>query len=144
MADAEDSISVIVGKNPPDLLFTRANLRDIFLKRILVDEHRAGISAINMSSSNPLRIAFSLSLFGKPPDDFQSYWTEKYFQGASPPYTVDSEEAMLRFIASTSGAVGYVVSCRVDTRVQVVAELPIPAELMAPLHALCAHARSPE
>lgn len=136
-AMADEYIAVIVGKNPPDIAYTRSNLTDIFLKRILVDDNRSGISAINLSSSNPLRAAFSLSLLGKRPDDLQQYWTEKYFLGVSPPYTVDSQESMLRFISSTSGAIGYVASCRVDDRVRVVAELPIPDEMASRIHELC-------
>ena len=136
-ANADEYIAVIVGKNPPDIAFTRSNLTDIFLKRILVDDKRSGVSAINLSSSNPLRAAFSLSLLGKRPDDLQQYWTEKYFLGVSPPYTVDSQESMLRFISSTSGSIGYVASCRVDERVHVVAELPVPVEMESRIHQLC-------
>lgn len=143
-AMADEYIAVIVGKNPPAIAYTRSNLTDIFLKRILVDDNRSGISAINLSSSNPLRTAFSLSLLGKRPDDLQQYWTEKYFLGVSPPYTVDSQESMLRFIASTSGAIGYVASCRVDDRVRVVAKLPIPDEMASRIHELCDHARHQE
>jgi hypothetical protein len=140
-ATASEYIAVIVGKNPPDIAFTRSNLTDIFLKRILVDDKQSGVTAINLSSSNPLRTAFSLSLLGKRPDDLQQYWTEKYFLGVSPPYTVDSQESMLRFISSTSGSIGYVVSCRVDGRVHVVAELPVPVEMASRIHQLCDHPR---
>lgn len=44
---------------------------------------------------------------------------------------------MLRFIAETPGALGYVASCLEDRRVQVVAELPVPPDLAARISAEC-------
>ncbi|HQS02810.1 MAG: hypothetical protein B7Y07_03260 [Halothiobacillus sp. 24-54-40] len=136
-AIADASIAVIVGKGPPKILFTRTNLADIFLKHILVDDNQAALVPLNLSSTNPLRRAFSVSLFGEQPDDLQRYWTERYFHGISPPYTVHSQESMLRFVTSTAGAVGYVASCRVDDRVAVVMLLPVPAAFKESINQLC-------
>jgi len=135
---ADDSIAVIVGNNPPHISFDRSNLLDIFLKRIQVDDDRAALVPLNLASTNPLRVAFSLSLTGERPAAMQRYWTERYFYGISPPYTVRSQEAMLRFVADTPGAIGYVASCRVDGRVRVAAHLPVPEELASQIHQLCA------
>jgi ABC-type phosphate transport system substrate-binding protein len=134
---ADDAIAVIVGKNPPHIAFDRANLEDIFLRHIQVDDERAALVPLNLSSTEPLRIAFSLSLLGERPEALQRYWTERYFHGISPPYTVHSEESMLRFVAETPGAIGYVAACRADGRVRVVARLPVPAELAGQIHQLC-------
>jgi hypothetical protein len=134
---ADDSIAVIVGKSPPKIAFDHANLTDIFLKRIQVDDDRHAIVPLNLGSTDPLRITFSLSLLGERPGDRQRYWTERYFQGIAPPYTVNSQEAMLRYVADTAGAIGYVVSCQVDSRVHIAAHLPIPAEMTGPIHKLC-------
>jgi hypothetical protein len=43
----------------------------------------------------------------------------QYFQGITPPHVLSSEEAMLRFVASTAGAIGYALPCHIDERVQV-------------------------
>ena len=138
-AAAAERIAIIVGKQPPHIRFDQANLADIFLKRIQVDDQRASLVPLNLSPMNPLRIAFSLSLLGKRPDAFQHYWTERYFHGIAPPYTVRSQESMLRFVTKTPGAIGYVLSCRVDKRVHVVASLPIPAQLADQVRSLCTH-----
>lgn len=134
---AEDSIVVITRQDAPDIAFDRANLQDIFLKRIRVDESRAALVPLNLSPSHPLRTAFSLSLMGERPEAKQRYWSERYFHGITPPYSVNSQEAMLRFVSNTPGAVGYVLSCKVDGRVRVVAKLPIPADMQAQMRALC-------
>jgi len=137
LARADEYIAVIVGNTPPHISFDRANLIDIFLKRIQVDDDRDALVPLNLASTNPLRVAFSLSLTGERPGAMQRYWTERYFHGISPPYTVRSQEAMLRFVADTPGAIGYVASCRVDGRVRVAAHLPVPAELASQIHQLC-------
>ncbi|MGA9993162.1 MAG: hypothetical protein WBP86_12620 [Thiobacillaceae bacterium] len=137
MARGEDTIAVITAQTSPSIGFDRSNLQDIFLKRIRVDDAHAALIPLNLSPTDPLRVAFSLSLLGERPEAWQRYWTERYFHGISPPYSVRSQESMLRFVAETPGVIGYVVSCRVDARVRVVARLPIPAELAPRLHSLC-------
>ncbi|MDA8382906.1 MAG: hypothetical protein M0037_07590 [Betaproteobacteria bacterium] len=139
----EDTIAVIVGDAPPHIALDRSTLADIFLKRIEVDNDGKAIVPLNLSSTNPLRIAFSLALFGKGPQGLQRYWTERYFQGVSPPYTVASQESMLRFVARTPGAIGYVAACRADARTKVVARLPVPPALASVLRRLCGRGASP-
>jgi ABC-type phosphate transport system substrate-binding protein len=119
-ARADDSIAVIVGKHPPHISLDRSNLEDIFLKRILVDDDRSALVPLNLAS-----------------EALQRYWTERYFHGITPPYTVRSQESMLRYVADTPGAVGYVASCSVDDRVNVAARLPVPAEWASQIHRLC-------
>jgi len=138
-AQAEEAIAVIAGVTPPHIAFGRRNLRDIFLKRIVIDQDGTALVPLNLAPGDPLRIAFSLAVLGKRPDGLERYWTERYFHGVSPPYVVHSEEAMLRFVTETPGAVGYVALCRVDDRVKVVARLPVPRKMARKIHEVCAH-----
>jgi ABC-type phosphate transport system substrate-binding protein len=46
-----------------------------------------------------------------------------YFHGVQPPYVLASDEAVIRFVVSTPGAIGYVSNCLADRRVTVVARL---------------------
>jgi hypothetical protein len=59
----------------------------------------------------------------KTPEELEDYWRDLYFNGISPPFVLASEEAMIRFVASTPGAVGYVSQCVADKRVVVVATI---------------------
>ena len=131
-------IDVVTGSAPIDLALDRSLLRDIFLKRVVIDRAGTALVPLNMPPEHPLRAAFSKALLGKAPDALQRFWNERYFQGVSPPYVVRSQEAMLRFVAETPGALGYVASCRADTRVRVIAELPVPRDLADAVTALCA------
>lgn len=74
---------------------------------------------LNMPASHPLRRSFSQAVLNHSPEELEKYWNDQYFQGISPPYVLASEEAMLRFVSETPGAVGYISLCSVDSRVKV-------------------------
>lgn len=119
-----DGIAVVVADSGPDLNFGPSTLRDVFLKRIVIDRKGRLLVPVNLSPKHPLRRAFSSALLARSPDELQSYWNNRYFQGVSPPFVVASQEAMIRFVATTPGAIGYVAACNVDARVRVILRLP--------------------
>lgn len=103
-----------------------AELGAIFRRTEVVDTDGQPLVPVNLPGHHPLRVAFSLALFDLEPADMEAYWNERYFHGVAPPHVVASVEAMLRFVAATAGAVGYVPQCAVDERVKVVALLAMP------------------
>jgi len=124
-----DEIYVITQPETTFKDMTPKRLENIFLKKVLVNDAGKRWIPLNLGPEHPLRQAFSLSLFNKRPDELESYWNEQYFQGITPPYVVASEEAMLRFITSTPGAIGYILPCHLDARVQLVFKLTTSASL---------------
>lgn len=134
---AQPTIAVVAGADGPSMTFDAGNLRDIFLRRIVIDDAGQALVPVNLPAADPLRVAFSMTLLGKDPAALQRYWNERYFHGMSPPYVVASQEAVLRFVAETPGAIGYVASCQADRRVRVVARLPIPPGLRARIGDSC-------
>lgn len=76
------------------------------------------VQALNYPASNPLRLQFSRSVLKSAPETQTNYWNSLYFHGISPPHVVDSQEAMLRFVADTAGAIGYIDACKLDSRVK--------------------------
>ena len=100
-------------------------LANIFLKKSLLNDVGSRWIPVNLSPEHPLRLAFSQTVLKKRPEALETYWNEQYFQGITPPYVVASEEAMLRFVSSTPGAIGYIASCHLDDRVQVVFRLNV-------------------
>ncbi len=103
-------------------------LAGIFRRKIRMDGEGRPVVPVNLPAAHPLRRLFSLAVFGRLPEDLQAYWNEQYFQGISPPLVLDSEEAVLRFVASTPGAIGYVSGCSIDKRVKILASLDVPGE----------------
>lgn len=139
-ADAA-GIAVIVAYDAPRLHLDRATLRDIYLKKIFVDEHGTALIPVNLPPDDLLRRAFSLNLFRETADELQSYWNERYFHGVRPPYVLGSPNAVVRFVARTSGAIGYVATCQVDASVRRVLVLPVPASEREAVDRLCDGAR---
>ena len=132
---SEPAIAVVVGHNmtPAEHLSSTLVLGIFAKKRLLWSDHSA-VVPVNLTAAHPLRRAFSLSVFKKTPEQLQDYWNDQYFHGVLPPPVLASEEAVLRFVSATPGAVGYVSSCSVDKRVDVIALIPV-AEGGTP----CAH-----
>ena len=117
-AEPDRMVAVIVaanhGKNP--------GIEDVALiyrRKKLFWADGTKVNPVNLASTHPLRHLFSQVVLGASPEDLEKYWNNMYFHGVSPPFVLSSEEAVLRFVAQTPGAIGYVSYCDVDPRVKV-------------------------
>ncbi|HVI55999.1 MAG TPA: hypothetical protein VM621_13225 [Luteibacter sp.] len=126
---AQVQVAVITAPAEPRLSFDRDILRNIYLKRIFVDNDGVKLTPVNLPAHSPLRDAFTRTILHMSEQPMQDYWDKQYFQGVSPPYVLASDEAVVRFVAATPGAVGYVASCHADASVRVVMLLPLPATM---------------
>ncbi len=104
-------------------------LAQIYRKQVVLDDKGIRLHPVNLPASHPLRAIFSQAVFRRSPLDMAGYWNEQYFQGISPPHVVASQEAVMRFVADTPGAIGYVAACRVDKRVRVIYRLEVKKKL---------------
>jgi hypothetical protein len=77
------------------------------------------VQPLNLPSAHPLRRFFSQQVLQRSPEELEDHWRDLYFNGIFPPFVLASEEAVLRFVATTPGAVGYVSACALDRRVTV-------------------------
>lgn len=145
-ARAVDEIAVIVARAAPPVELEQGGLRDIYLKKIFVDAAGRKLVPLNLPPDHPLRQAFSLALFHAGADELQDYWNQRYFHGVLPPYVLGSQAAVVRFVARTPGAIGYVAPCYLGSEVRAVFSLPVPDTARAGLEALCppAQTESPE
>jgi hypothetical protein len=48
------------------------------------------------------------------------YWNQMYFQGVLPPHVIESEAGVMRFVAQTPHAIGYISACSTDSTLRVV------------------------
>lgn len=96
------------------------NLNPIFWRKQRYWPKGLPIKPVNLDPQHPLRAAFSQTILGSLPSAQIDYWNGQYFNGIKPPYSVKSEEAVLRYVAKTKGAIGYVDACHLDDRVQAV------------------------
>lgn len=122
-ADETRPIAVIVA-NDTELSGTKAALAEdlslIYWRKKQYWQGGQRIHPVNLHAEHPLRLIFSKVVLGNLPAEQTNYWNGLYFHGTSPPYSVQSEEAVLRYVASTKGAIGYVDACKVDSRVHAI------------------------
>jgi ABC-type phosphate transport system substrate-binding protein len=118
-AFADESLAIITQKTSPLKNLSSEDLKRIYLRKSLLDANGNRWIPLNLPVNHVLRLSFSLALFNTTPEEQEQYWNEQYFQGVTPPEVLASEEAVLRFVAITPGAIGYVYKRSVDNRVKV-------------------------
>lgn len=120
-AEEPRPIAVIVPAQPAMAAEMHANeLALIYWRKKLYGAHGQVLHPANLSTEHPLRQRFSETVLHSTPQSQVAYWNGLYFHGVQPPFTVQSEEAMLRYVADTEHAIGYVDACHVDERVRAV------------------------
>ena len=121
LAHAENNAPVIaIIANSDVLRVSTDELGLIYWRKQLYWQQGQRIKPVNLRPEHPLRQQFSQIILGSPPKKQVDYWNGQYFNGILPPYSVNSEEAVLRYVAQTSGAIGYVDACHVDNRVKAI------------------------
>ena len=115
---ADGRVAVVVAAQAPAASLTLEELAQVYRRRRqFVGGQR--VQPINLPASHGLRRFFSQSVLQQAPEDMEDYWRDMYFNGIFPPFVLASEEAVLRFVSSTPGAIGYVSACALDRRVTV-------------------------
>ena len=141
---AEEGVAVIVSNaSTPPRLDDAGTLRDIYLKKIFLDDGGRKIIPVNLPAAHPLRQAVSSILFGLDAAELQDYWNQRYFHGVTPPYVLGSQDAVVRFVARTPGAIGYVAPCYVDASVRQIMSLPLGPVAGVDLRTQCPRATGP-
>lgn len=123
---AADSIVVIVHPDVPATRITVAEARRIFLRRSSFWSDRRRIEPVNLPATSPVRDTFSRRVLGRAPAELAAYWNDRYFHGTSPPPVLESEQAMLLYVARTPGAIGYVRASAVSAGATVRVVLVLP------------------
>lgn len=122
---AADSIAIVTAPANPIDSIAIDSLKQVYLRKSFLDGNGTRWIPLNLPVSHQLRQDFSMALFKKKPEAMENFWNEQYFHGITPPQVVLSEEAVLRFVEITPGAIGYVYKRNVDSRVKIIAIIPV-------------------
>lgn len=123
---AEDRVSGVIAviiplnQSADALHLAPSKLQLIYLRKQLYWPDGKRIFPVNLQTEHALRLTFSKAVLSTLPTEQISYWNGLYFNGIRPPYTVNSDEAALRYVVQTPQAIAYVDACKVDARVQAV------------------------
>lgn len=111
-------IAVVTSADEAKAINIQSNeLNPIYWRKKLYDKEGKAIRPANLHAEHPLRLLFSQQVLKSTPKAQVDYWNGLYFHGTLPPRTLQSEEAVMRYVADTSNAIGYVDACHVDERV---------------------------
>ncbi|BBN83805.1 hypothetical protein PA25_37900 [Pseudoalteromonas sp. A25] len=78
------------------------------------------VNAVGLNSGGAVD-AFTSNVLGKSSSQYKAYWSKLIFTGkGTPPETLDSEQAVIEFVAANADAIGYVESAKVTGAVKVV------------------------
>lgn len=120
-ADEMTPIAVVISSSPELASVQQVSARElgqIFLRKKQYWSSGGRIHPVNLHAEHALRLAFSKTVLGSLPSEQADYWNGLYFHGITPPQSLQSEEAVLRYISTTKGAIGYISGCSVDERVK--------------------------
>ncbi len=134
---AASELLIITAKGSSEPHLNKKKIANIFLREQLINQQGERWIPVNLSIHHPLREAFSETLFNQLPNQMDNFWNIKYFNGISPPYVVKSQEAMLRFVASTPNAIGYILPCFVNDNVTVVFKLVLKTKVKFNVKDIC-------
>ncbi len=100
---------VIVNAQNPVGALEREVLSQIFLKKLSRWEDGEIARPVDLPPDSPARRAFSNAVIGRSVAAVRHYWQQRIFSGRDvPPAELDSEAAVLRYVARYRGALGYV------------------------------------
>lgn len=79
---------------------------------------------VNREANSPVRGKFSEAVFNLSPQELAEYWNQLRFKGKLPPLVQTSDQAVLGFVRSVPGAIGYIDASQATTGVKVLMRLP--------------------
>jgi ABC-type phosphate transport system substrate-binding protein len=107
-AAADQTFVVIVHADVQGEQISRAILSAIFTRRAPNWEDGLACQPVDQSMSSPLRAAFSEAVLQTPIDGVRRLWQGKISEGVKPPPVKASDQAVVDYVSSTRGAIGYV------------------------------------
>lgn len=99
----------------------RKDVERIFLRRMTTLPSGERARPVDQGAAAAVRRDFCEQVLNRSPQDVDSYWNAQVFSGkAAPPPTAASDQAVVDFVRSNPGAIGYVSPGTSTTGVKVI------------------------
>ena len=115
---------VIVSTQVPDAAISVEQLADIYSLKKAFWSDKTPVGPINHEASSVEREKFSEAVFHLSPQEMRQYWNRLRVQGTLPPLVQTSDQAVLGFVRSVPGAIGYINADQQPTGVRILLQLP--------------------
>jgi ABC-type phosphate transport system substrate-binding protein len=122
-AQAEGLI-IIASPLVSDTAISIKQLADIYSLKKTFWADASPMVPVNREVSSVERTKFSEAVFNLSPQELAEYWNRLTFQGKLPPLIQTSDQAVLGFVRSVPGAIGYINLEQEPTGVKVLLRLP--------------------
>lgn len=109
-AAAEEGFKVLVHRANPTTSVTRAQLGQMFLKKVTRWPGGAVVTPVE-PADEAVKARFYERVTGKSPGALRAYWNQLIFSGRDvPPLERQSDEAVVEFVRGNAGAIGFVAA----------------------------------
>ncbi|MDH4285218.1 MAG: hypothetical protein OEV35_07855 [Gallionellaceae bacterium] len=115
---------VISSTQVPDATLSVNQLADIYMLKKTFWSGKLQVVPVNREASSQEREKFSEAVFNLPPQELAEYWNKLRFQGKLPPLVQTSDQAVLGFVRTVPGAIGYINASRLPPDVKVLLRIP--------------------
>jgi ABC-type phosphate transport system substrate-binding protein len=106
---AGEGFRVIVDAKSPITVAERSFVASVFLKRASRWEDGRSVHPADLHPNAAARQTFSQQVLKRSVKAVRSYWQQRIFSGREvPPLELASDEAMVQYVATHLGAIGYV------------------------------------
>jgi ABC-type phosphate transport system substrate-binding protein len=120
---AEGLLVIASPQVPADTISTE-ELAAIYLTQKTAWPGGLPIVPINREAASAVRERFSEYVFERSPRELADYWNRLRFQGKLPPLIQVSDQAIIGFVRSVPGAIGYIDAGQTVTGVKILKRLP--------------------
>ena len=107
-AVAAEPFKVIVSAGITGRTVSRETLGQIYLGKVERWGDGKPIAAVDLSTTSPVRAAFSQSVLGMSVLGVRMHWTRTMVRDHFPPMVRSTDEDVIAFVSARTGAVGYV------------------------------------
>jgi ABC-type phosphate transport system substrate-binding protein len=120
--EAPPEFRVIVHPTRPETRVSRDFLADAFLKNVTRWPRDEAIRPVDQRADSAVRRRFSESMLKRSVQAVKTYWQQRIFSGRGvPPPELDSDEAIVRYVESNHGALGYISGSAAPGKTKVLA-----------------------
>jgi ABC-type phosphate transport system substrate-binding protein len=108
-ARPEPGYVVIVHPSNPLAILDRRFIAEAFFKKITRWGDDGVIQPVDLPDDSPVRQRFARDVVGRSIAAIKSYWQQQIFAGEEiPPLELVSDQAVVRYVVTHPGAIGYV------------------------------------
>lgn len=110
---------VVVNRENAVASLTLADLQRMFRKQMRMWPHGEPVVPVDWDATSAMRREFSERVLSRSVREMGEFWVQQSItQGLTPPTSLKSSRAILRFVASVPGAIGYLPAGDVDDTVK--------------------------